>query len=126
MIKPFIVLFGTLIVYLILQKFDKKIENEENLSKTKIILTKISLFVAIFIIFIGLIYWVDILSLINFKNIIGGKNNKAINDMQDMKDVSVDMLKQNYAEVETIKKIRENIHVGLIPDNMSIGEISRK
>ena len=123
MIKPVVVLFGTLIVYLILQKFDKKRENEENVSKTKIILTKVSLFVAIFIIFIGLIYWFDILSFINFKSILGGKNNK-VNNIED--NISVDVLKQNYAEVETIKKIRENVHVGLIPDNMSIGEISRK
>ena len=54
------------------------------------------------------------------------KNKKVDKIDIEMEEVPMNLLKQNYAEIETIKKIRENIHVGLTPDNMSIGEISRK
>ena len=129
MIKPVVVLFGTVVTYLILQSLDKS-KNDETKTKTKmkIIMTKVSLFLIIFIIFIALVYCFDITSIFNLKNIsfmgMGGKKVDKIDI--EMEEVPMNLLKQNYAEIETIKKIRENIHVGLTPDNMSIGEISRK
>lgn len=118
LLKPISVLLGTVVVYFILQKFDKK--KDVNKSKLKDILTKVSLFLIIFIIFVTLIYWFDILS---FVPMLKGKKTD-INVKIDGGDISKTL--NDTAELETIKRIRENIHVGLIPDNMTIGEISRK
>jgi hypothetical protein len=125
-IKPITVLIGTFICFFILQSFEKKKNDQIPESKIKIILTKLSIFAAVFIIFLVLVYWFDVTSLLNNIELF---NKTKINnnvDAEDLEDIPLNILKQNYAEVETIKKIRENINVGLSPDSMSIGEISRK
>jgi hypothetical protein len=126
LIKPITVLIGTFICFFILQSFEKKKNDQIPESKIKVILTKLSIFAAVFIIFLVLVYWFDVTSLLNNIELF---NKTKINnnvDAEDLEDIPLNILKQNYAEVETIKKIRENINVGLSPDSMSIGEISRK
>jgi hypothetical protein len=148
LVKPLTVIFGTLISYYILISIDlkKKDKIDEKPNKMKDILNKLSLFIALFIVFIALVYLFNITSLFNFEklsklsySITGGfktlKKNETTEPLKSyfddtnntsIEDISIEKLQQNYAEIETIKKIRENITVGLSLDSMSIGEISKK
>lgn len=153
LVKPLTVIFGTLISYLLLSSIDfKKKSNEpipEKPNKMKDILNKVSLFIALFIVFIALVYLFNITSLFDLSklsalcySITGGFKKNPVNvssnindnvsavkpyfDETEMQQIPIEKLQQTYAEIETIKRIRENIEVGLSPDSMSIGEISRK
>jgi len=143
LIKPLTVIFGTLISYILLISIDKKKNikrasegaseraNErasKRASEMKDIFSKTSLFLALFVIFIALVYLFNITSLFKFNKIFGRHTHRG-GDLVDSDTTKLDDLEQqNLAELETVRKVRENINVGagVSLDSFSIGQISRK